>query len=96
MNRGHLRPMAAALLAALLLLGYNRPVAAADVQPVTAKAACVLEMTSHRVLFEKNAHQRLPMASCTKIMTALVALERGNLTDVVTTGPNAAGVPGSV
>lgn len=95
MNRGHLRPMAAALLAALLLLGYNRPVAAADVQPVTAKAACVLEMTSHRVLFEKNAHQRLPMASCTKIMTALVALERGNLTDVVTTGPNAAGVPGS-
>jgi len=62
---------------------------------VSARAAVVIEQSSRRVLYEKNAHERLPMASTTKIMTALVALEHGNLKDVVKVGPNAAGVRGS-
>lgn len=62
---------------------------------VTARAAVVMEQSSRRMLFEKNAHERLPMASTTKIMTALVALENGGLSDIVTVSPEAAKVPGS-
>lgn len=35
----------------------------------SAKAACVLELETGRVLFEQNARARLPMASTTKVMT---------------------------
>ncbi len=62
---------------------------------VSAKSAVVYEYGTGKVVFSKNADERLPMASTTKIMTALVALEEGNLTDTVTVGPNAAGVEGS-
>jgi D-alanyl-D-alanine carboxypeptidase (penicillin-binding protein 5/6) len=44
----------------------------------------VVEYPSGRVLFEKNARQRLAMASTTKIMTALLTLQRTRLTDTVT------------
>ena len=40
----------------------------------SAKSMVAIETTSKRVLFEKNAHQRLPMASTTKIATALTVL----------------------
>ncbi len=84
----------ALLVAAALFLGYNGSAMAAPGK-VTARAAVVMEQSSHRVLFEKNAHERLPMASTTKIMTALVALKYGQIDDVVTVGPNAAGITGS-
>jgi serine-type D-Ala-D-Ala carboxypeptidase (penicillin-binding protein 5/6) len=42
---------------------------------VEAKAALVYDLVRERVLFEKNSKERLPMASLTKIMTAIVALE---------------------
>lgn len=61
----------------------------------SAKAACVLEMDTGRVLFESNMHSRLPMASTTKVMTALLAIERGNLQDPVTCSEHAFGVSGT-
>lgn len=48
-----------------------------------------------RILYEKNARQRMYPASITKIMTALVALEHGDLRDEVTIPREAAGVEGS-
>lgn len=60
-----------------------------------ARSAVLMEMNTGRVLYEQNAHEPLPMASTTKIMTALVALEEGRLQDRVTTGKNAFGVPGT-
>ena len=48
-----------------------------------AKAALLLDVATHAVLYEKNAHQRLAPASTTKIVTALVVLERGSLSDRV-------------
>lgn len=54
-----------------------------------------MEMETGRVLFESNMHARLPMASTTKVMTALLAIERGSLTDEVTCSENAFGVPGT-
>ena len=91
---------AAVCVAALLIFGYNGAVAHAAAAPTaqtgtSAQAAVVMEQSSRRVLYEKNAHAQLPMASTTKIMTALVALEHANLTDRVKIGPNAAGVEGS-
>ena len=41
----------------------------------SAKAIYIFEPLTGTVLYEKNAHERLPMASTTKIMTALVALD---------------------
>ncbi|MCX7923187.1 MAG: D-alanyl-D-alanine carboxypeptidase [Clostridia bacterium] len=62
---------------------------------VEAVAAIVMDMKSGRVLYEKNAYSRRPMASTTKIMTAVVALENGNLEDNVTVSKRAAAIGGS-
>jgi D-alanyl-D-alanine carboxypeptidase (penicillin-binding protein 5/6) len=88
------RRAAASFVAMAAFLLYN-DVALADMPKVTARSAVVIEQGSRRVLFEKNARERLPMASTTKIMTALVALENGDLSDVVQVSPEAAKVPGS-
>ncbi|HEU4686052.1 MAG TPA: D-alanyl-D-alanine carboxypeptidase family protein [Nitrospira sp.] len=57
----------------------------APVQPVIkASALYLVELQSGRVLLEKNSTRRLPPASLTKIMTALVALESAPLQEVVT------------
>ena len=58
-----------------------------------ARAAVLMDADSGRVLYEKNGYEKLPMASTTKIMTCILALEQGNLTDVVTASGNAAGQP---
>lgn len=42
---------------------------------ITAKSALVYDLTTSKVLFEKDPKEKLPMASLTKIMTAIVALE---------------------
>lgn len=79
-----------ALLAAFLFPLFCRGGALAE-----ARSAILVESTTGRVLYEKNADEELPMASTTKIMTALLAIERGDLSSLVTTGPNAFGVPGT-
>ena len=48
------------------------------------------ELKSGRVLYEHDAGKRMSPASLTKIMSALVILERGQLDDFVTISPNAA------
>lgn len=74
----------------------SNPSAVLSVPPSTAaRAAVVMEASSRRVLYAKNPHMKLPMASTTKIMTAILAIEMGNLEDVVTVSPKAVGVEGS-
>ncbi|MBI2939351.1 MAG: D-alanyl-D-alanine carboxypeptidase [Chloroflexi bacterium] len=51
--------------------------------PISAESAIVVDGESGAVLYERNAHLRLPPASTTKIVTALVALERGDPADRV-------------
>lgn len=63
-----------------------------DIPLVTAEAAVLLDARSGQVLFEKNARERRPPASTTKIMTALLALEGGELRQNVTVSPWAASV----
>ncbi len=58
-----------------------------------AKAAALVDMDSGRVLYGKNAYEALPMASTTKIMTCILALEEGGREDMVTVSAYAAGQP---
>ena len=59
---------------------------------VSARAAVVIDADTGETLFEQNADSRLPMASTTKIMTALVALGEGDLDRVYTVKPEYAAV----
>ncbi|MBS7299296.1 MAG: D-alanyl-D-alanine carboxypeptidase [Eubacteriales bacterium] len=54
-----------------------------------AKAALLYDMKGGRVLYENNASEKNFPASVTKIMTALLALEKGNLSDIVTVSSSA-------
>jgi len=69
----------------------------AETSPIgsTAKSAALVEVTTGRVLYEKNAHQRLPMASTTKIMTCIIALESLDIDEIITVDPDASGIEGS-
>ena len=61
-----------------------------------AAAAVLMDAGSGRVLYEHSAHEALPIASITKLMTALVALESGHALDErVTVLPQWTGAEGS-
>ena len=68
---------------------------AAEGRRGSARAAVVIDADTGETLFEQNADSRLPMASTTKIMTALVALGEGDLDRVYTVKPEYAAVEGS-
>lgn len=71
----HWRNRAAALGLSLCLVGALCPVARAAGPEVSAQSAVVLTADTGAVLFEKDGHTPRPVASTTKIMTALLALE---------------------
>lgn len=58
-----------------------------------AQSAVLMDASSGRVLYGKNEEQIMPMASTTKIMTCIVALENGNLEDYAEVSSYAAGMP---
>ena len=62
---------------------------------VGAKAAVVMEAQTGTLLFAQEAHKKLPMASTTKIMTALLTLEQEGLDETFTVDPVAIQVEGS-
>ncbi len=61
----------------------------------SALSAVIIDGKSGAVLFEKNANTRLPMASTTKIMTALTVITYADLDGVVTVSPKASRTEGS-
>ena len=83
----------AAVLAALILLGAAVPGAAAV--STSAASAILMDADSGRVLYAQNADAKMLIASTTKIMTALVAIREGTLTDTVRVSAAAAGTEGS-
>ena len=83
------------LLLLALLLTLLPAAALAGETATSAKACVVMDAASGRLLLEHNAYAPLPMASTTKIMTALLALENGQLDEPVTCTRNAFGVPGT-
>lgn len=79
------------LLAALGLLVAG-PAHASGPPPVRASAWLVENAATGEVLASSDAHERLPIASITKLMTVLVTLDHERLNDVVTVDPRAAAV----
>jgi D-alanyl-D-alanine carboxypeptidase (penicillin-binding protein 5/6) len=75
--------------------GISNDVLSEDYPEINARSALVMDFESGRVLFEKNGYIKRPMASTTKIMTAIIALENGNLDDIVKVSKNAASIWGS-
>lgn len=53
-----------------------------------AEAAGLFDVTSGKVIYAKNVHEKLNPASLTKVLTALCALKYGNLDDVLTASEN--------
>lgn len=62
---------------------------------INSRAAVVLDRKSKTVIFDKNANQKRAMASTTKIMTAILVLEKGNLNDIIEVSQMAANTGGS-
>lgn len=96
-SRGRWRRMLAALLLCVCLLMTDAGVVWAKdgiaENKLYAKAAVLMDADSGRVLFEKNGDLVLPMASTTKIMTCIVALENSDITKAVQISRRAAGMP---
>lgn len=66
-----------------------------NVFAISARSAVVIDKDSGRVLFSHNKDEKRGMASTTKIMTAICALEHENPQKIVTISPTASGVEGS-
>ena len=62
---------------------------------LNARVGLIFDRNSKTILYEKNGLKQVPMASTTKIMTAIVVLENSNLNDIVTISKKAAGTGGS-
>ncbi len=90
------RLVATIMLGVILFTGqgafYNKGMAL-KANDLYALSACLMDADSGRVLYEKNGYEVRAMASTTKIMTLIIALEYGNMEDVVTISPYAAGMP---
>lgn len=88
------------ILAAAFLAVSVKPVLCAqtetsEIKPsdLHAQSAVLMDADSGRILFAKSGQEERPMASTTKIMTCILTLENGDLSDTVTVSKNAAGQP---
>ncbi|KYH35717.1 D-alanyl-D-alanine carboxypeptidase DacB precursor [Clostridium tepidiprofundi DSM 19306] len=62
---------------------------------INARSAIAMDSKSKIVLYEKNSRELIPMASTTKIMTVLIAINYGNLNEKIEISSNAANIHGS-
>lgn len=84
----------AILGAILIIFNVSTFSFAKDLAP-EAHYAIALDANTKKILYEKNSHANVPMASTTKILTSLLAINYGNLEDVVVVSKNAASVRGA-
>ena len=82
-------------LLTILFLLCSLPSAAKNAQAISASSYCVIDAVTGRILYERDAHKKRGMASTTKIMTAIVALENADVDSVATVSYNASRTEGS-
>ncbi len=92
-----MKPKFAYLLLLLVILAFSPLNTLADPAPpaVTAKAAVLLDAISGKIMYAKNAEIAMAPASTTKIMTAILAIENGNLRKTVCIPREAVGIEGT-
>ncbi len=79
-----------------MLLSPVYPAKAQEEPPeVSSHAAILVDASTGKIIYEKNPDKKLEPASITKIMTAIVALENAELSDIVATGKNPTLVEGT-
>ena len=78
-------------LAIAIILLITPTVVHAESPTINSKAAILVEVSTGRILYEKNSTKQLYPASTTKVMTAILVLEKCNLTDMVTVNETALG-----
>ncbi len=91
-DRGRENHVTVAVSLAMLLAALAAPAARAELPPpaITGRAAVVLDGTTGRVIWERDADRQMPPASTTKIMTTMLALESGRLDRSFEVSPYAA------
>ncbi len=77
------------MISLLVVMTIITPSEAASLPPISSKAAALFDLTTGEVLAGFKAEEKVYPASTTKILTALLVIERGNLSDVVTISSNA-------
>lgn len=92
MRDGRMRRLILGLVAGMVFLWPCLGLAAPQ---ISAKAAALVDQASGRVLYVKNAWEPMAMASTTKVMTALVAIENAQPDQLVTIMPSCVGIEGS-
>lgn len=86
------------ILILFLLIGSTFPLisyAEEQIPSLESEAAVLIDAKTRHVIYEKNGNQKMYPASLTKIATAIVAIEEGNLDDIVTVSENARNVEGT-
>nr|WP_204524915.1 D-alanyl-D-alanine carboxypeptidase family protein [Priestia abyssalis] len=78
-----------------VLLSFHIFVPSAAAGSVSAQSAVLIEQHTGRVLYGKDVHKKLRIASITKIMTAILAIESGKMEDYITVSNSAVGTEGS-
>ena len=79
----------------LLFIAYFPKTVLGQTIHVSARSAVLMDERTGRVIFDVNAHEKSRIASITKIMTAILAIESGKLDETVTISQNAFGTEGS-
>lgn len=83
------------LLIVITVLLMINPFESAYASEGTAKSYCVMNADTGEIVFEKNSGVRMPMASTTKIMTLIAAIENSTPEEIVTVREEATRVEGS-
>jgi serine-type D-Ala-D-Ala carboxypeptidase (penicillin-binding protein 5/6) len=83
------------ILLSFMLCGFSTIPGNNNTLNLKCISGVLIDQDSGRVLYNKNGNKVLPMASTTKIITAIIAIENGNLRDIVTVSKTAASISGS-
>lgn len=83
------------IIGLILWISFTVNVSASGGPNVSARNAVLIEQSTGRILYEKKAHEERLIASITKIMTAILAVESGKMDKTVTVSKNAAHTEGS-
>lgn len=83
------------LLFILLILSLQCTTAKAEMMQISAQSAVLMENLTGKVVYEKNSQRKMPMASTTKIMTAICAIENLDMKKTVVVDERCVGIEGS-
>lgn len=98
MSATFLKWLSALVLMAFVAIFLTSSISATDSSTpfsVSGESVVLYEPSNQKFVYSKNADQRRSMASTTKIMTALVAIENSNLSDEVTVTAESVGIEGT-